>query len=217
MPSLDEIRVALAAHAPVTVSDAALRRAAVAMILRGAARAPEVLFIERAERSGDPWSGHMAFPGGRVDPGDAGARSAAEREAREEVGLDLRGAERLGRLDDLHGRHHAGVPRLLISAFVYHLPDPPPLAPNREVRDVLWFPLVELQRPERHVPWRIQGYQGPSFPGIVVGDPDRQVVWGLTYRFLEVFFRTVGRPLPDRWGERAGAGSPGRASGPGLA
>jgi 8-oxo-dGTP pyrophosphatase MutT (NUDIX family) len=199
MPSIDQIRLALATHAPVTVSDAALRRAAVAMVLRGGPASPEVLFIERAERQGDPWSGHMAFPGGRIEPGDAGARGAAEREAHEEVGLDLRGAERLGRLDDLHGQRASGVPKLLISAFVYHLTDPPPLAPNYEVRDAFWFPLVELHRPERHVPWRILGYEAAPFPGILVGQPGRQVVWGLTYRFLEVFFRAVGQPLPERW------------------
>jgi hypothetical protein len=44
-----------------------------------------------------------------------------------------------------------------------------------------------------------------EFPGIVVGEPDRHVVWGLTYRFLEVFFRALGRPFPDSWGELAGA------------
>ena len=38
-----------------------------------------------------------------------------------------------------------------------------------------------------------------SFPGILVGAPDRHVVWGLTYRFLEVFFEVVGDPLPNRW------------------
>jgi 8-oxo-dGTP pyrophosphatase MutT (NUDIX family) len=204
MPSLDRIRLALAAHAPVTVADDALRRAAVAMVLRGGPAAPEVLFIERAERSGDPWSGHMAFPGGRIEPADASARGAAEREAREEVGLDLTDAERLGRLDDLHGQRASGVPRLLISAFVYHLADPPPLAPNREVRDAFWFPLTELHRAERHVPWRIPGYEAAPFPGIRVGVPERQVVWGLTYRFLEVFFRAVGQPLPDRWAELGG-------------
>jgi 8-oxo-dGTP pyrophosphatase MutT (NUDIX family) len=204
MPSLGRIRLALAAHAPVTVSDDALRRAAVAMVLRGGPEAPEVLFIERAERPGDPWSGHMAFPGGRIEPADPSARGAAEREAREEVGIDLAGAERLGRLDDLHGQRAAGVPRLLISAFVYHLADPPPLAPNREVRAAFWFPLTELHRAERHVPWRLPGYEAAPFPGILVGEPGRQVVWGLTYRFLEVFFRAVGQPLPDRWAELGG-------------
>ena len=38
-----------------------------------------------------------------------------------------------------------------------------------------------------------------GFPGIQVGDPDRHVVWGLTYRFLELFLARIGHPLPSRW------------------
>jgi 8-oxo-dGTP pyrophosphatase MutT (NUDIX family) len=180
------------------VNGPGLRRAAVALVLRGAPERPELLFIERAERPGDPWSGHMAFPGGRLEPGDPGPRAAAERETLEEVGLDLAAAESIGRLDDLHGHHVAGVPRLVISAFVYHLPDPPRLVLNHEVREALWLPLGELRDPVRAV-----GHPPRSgdllYPGILVGDPGRHVVWGLTYRFLEIFFRLLGRPLPDRW------------------
>ncbi|MGH9651382.1 MAG: NUDIX hydrolase, partial [Terriglobales bacterium] len=155
------------------------RRAAVAMILREAPAFPEVLLIERARRAGDPWSGHMAFPGGRVDPQDRDLERAAEREVQEEVGLDLRGAERLGRLDDMEG-HHAAVPRLVISAFVYHLPAPPPLAPNHEVQEAFWFPLLELRDPRRHVEYRVDRAGVGSLPGILVGEPERHVVWGLT-------------------------------------
>ena len=39
------------------------------------------------------------------------------------------------------------------------------------------------------------------FPAILVGNPERHIVWGLTYRFLEVFFEVVGHPLPDRWSD----------------
>jgi len=201
VPTLDRIRDALAAHEPTTVSDGESRRAAVALVLREQAGAPEVLFIERATHPGDPWSGHMAFPGGRVDPEDRSERHAAERETLEEVGVDLAAAAPLGQLDDLQGHRVAGVPRLVVSAFVYHLPAPPPLAPNHEVQEAFWFPLGSLLDPERHVRYESGSREWRNFPGIVVGDPDRHVVWGLTYRFLEVFFQRVGRPLPDRWQE----------------
>jgi 8-oxo-dGTP pyrophosphatase MutT (NUDIX family) len=49
----------------------------------------EILFIKRAGRVGDRWSGHTALPGGRRDPTDADDRAAAIRETKEEVGLDL--------------------------------------------------------------------------------------------------------------------------------
>jgi ADP-ribose pyrophosphatase YjhB (NUDIX family) len=114
--SLADIRAALAAHAPQSLTGR--RRAAVAVVLHDAGPSPEILFIERAERFGDPWSGQMAFPGGRVDPGDATARAAAERETLEEVGLDLAGAELLGRLGDVDAGVRVVAP-LVLSAFVY--------------------------------------------------------------------------------------------------
>ena len=154
MPSLDEIRCALAAHAPEVVPEATAHRAAVAMCLCERGGAAEVLFIERARREGDPWSGHMAFPGGRVDRDDRSSRRAAERETFEEVGMSLLGAERLGRLDDMRGHHAAGHPALVISAFVYHVPAPPPLVLSDEVEQAFWFPLAELLDPERHVEYR---------------------------------------------------------------
>jgi 8-oxo-dGTP pyrophosphatase MutT (NUDIX family) len=195
MASLDEIRRALTVHEPRTVSAADTRQAAVAMILCRRNGEPEVLFIERAQRRGDPWSGHMAFPGGRVEQADPDPRRAAERETFEEVGLDLSSAERLGRLDDLHGHHAPGVPELVISAFVYHLPGPSELVLNHEVREAFWFPVASLLDPERHVDYPAYQLGGLPYPGILVGDPERHVVWGLTYRFLEFFFEVMGRPL----------------------
>ena len=133
--SVDAVRRALARHEPKLVDDPARPRAAVAVVLRDAAAGPEVLLIERARHPEDPWSGHMAFPGGRVDPGDSDTRAAAERETLEEVGLSLAGAEPLGRLDDLEGRHAGRPLPLVISAWVYHVTEPRPLALNHEVAD----------------------------------------------------------------------------------
>ena len=178
------------------------------MVLRELEAGPEVLFIERAEREGDPWSGHMAFPGGRFDPGDRDLRHAAVRETWEEVGLDLSEAEPLGRLDDLHGQRSAGVPSIMIAAFVYHLSDsspPPVLKLNHEVQQVLWLPLQELHEAARHVEHPLGSRVGRRMPGIEVGEPGRHIVWGLTYRFLEVFFEVVGRPLQNRWASPEGA------------
>ncbi len=56
--------------------------AAVTLLLRrGAVDGAEILFIKRAERTGDPGSGHRAFPGGRVDEHDATLLDVAMREA----------------------------------------------------------------------------------------------------------------------------------------
>jgi 8-oxo-dGTP pyrophosphatase MutT (NUDIX family) len=202
VPRIDEIRRALSAYAP-TLAPGADRHASVALVLReGREQGAEILFIERAEKEGDPWSGHMAFPGGRVDlPGES-PEQAAVRETLEEVGLVLAGGERLGRLDDLEGRHAGRAAGMVISAFVYHLPAPGALVMQAsEVRHAFWVPVRDLVEPARQVRRAFHGTGSFEFPGIVVGEPDRHVVWGLTYRFLEVFFRVLGLPFPSKWSE----------------
>lgn len=175
-------------------------RAAVAMVLRQRADGPEVLLIERSRKEGDPWSGHMAFPGGRLDPGET-VEQAARRETHEEVGLSLHDAEPLGRLDDLTGRRAGVSTGLIISAFVFeHHGDTPLVYQEAEVAEALWVPVSALSAPDRHIHKPFHGTGGMAFPGIVVGDPDRHIVWGLTYRFIEVFHRVVGRPFPNKWG-----------------
>lgn len=193
-PALDEIRRALGGHAPRIIRPTA-KHAAVAAVLHESPHGSELLFIERAEHPHDPWSGHMAFPGGRVDPGDASAQHAAERETREEVGLDLAGADLLGRLDDVEGAP-PGFDSLVVSAFVYHLGRRVPPTLNHEVRDVLWVPVGHLLDASRRVPFYWPREQREThYPGILVGRPERHVVWGLTYRFLELFFGAIGRQL----------------------
>ena len=201
MPDLEQIREGLRGYRPRLIGPAP-NRASVAVVLRTRDGVPpEILFIERARKAGDPWSGQMAFPGGRLEPADGSTRDAAERETLEEVGLSLAGAEPLGQLDDLEGRHAGRPAGLVISAFVYHHHDPGELRPNHEVAEALWFPFFALAEGERHVEYTHPAVGERTFPGIVVGHPERHVVWGLTYRFVEVLFDALGRPLPQRWGD----------------
>jgi 8-oxo-dGTP pyrophosphatase MutT (NUDIX family) len=143
----------------------------------------------------------MAFPGGRVDLNDATARSAAERETLEEVGLSLREAERLGRLDDLEGLRGGGRRAgIVISAFVYHLRAPGPLRANHEVEEAFWVSFSTLTDPAQRVAYRHPLLGDEVYPGILVGEPERHVVWGLTYRFVEILLAVACRALPDRQG-----------------
>jgi 8-oxo-dGTP pyrophosphatase MutT (NUDIX family) len=191
--TIEGIREGLAEYTPRILSAGQAQKAAVAVVLReGKRRWPEILFIERAQHPADPWSGHMAFPGGRVDPCDATVRSAAERETLEEVGLSLGEAERLGRLDDLEGLKGGGRRAgIVISAFVYHHRSPGPLRINYEVEEAFWVPLPVLSDPARRVEYIHPLLPAEVYPGILVGDPDRHVVWGLTYRFVEGFLSAV--------------------------
>jgi 8-oxo-dGTP pyrophosphatase MutT (NUDIX family) len=201
-PTLSNIRRHMARMSPPLAAQPAGRQAAVAIVIRGPDERPELLFIERAQRSGDPWSGHMAFPGGRLSPGDTSSRDTAERETREEVGISLGLADYLGHLADIEGNRRFRQDDLTIAAHVYHLTDPPPLVLDpREVREAFWFPVADLLLPDRHVDYATPHVREYSFPGIRVGHPERHVVWGLTYRLLDLFLDAIERPLPARWAE----------------
>jgi 8-oxo-dGTP pyrophosphatase MutT (NUDIX family) len=157
-------------------------RAAVALVIGREGDSYRVLFIERAAHPGDPWSGNIGFPGGKAEDGDEGCRHTAERETREEVGLDLAAARYLGRLSDVHGAH---LP-VLVSCFVYGLETSgATLSLSSEVKDAFWLPLEYLLDP-RHRGSHPFTFAGDSFrsPCIVLPYPDKPVLWGLTHRLV---------------------------------
>ena len=119
--------------------------AAVAAVIRDRPDGAEVLLIRRAETEGDPWSGHMALPGGRFDPGDRDLVVTAERETREEVGLDL-GAHGslIGPLEPVPAIARSRLIGMTIAPFVFALERDAPLTPNHEVVEAIWAPLVAL-------------------------------------------------------------------------
>ena len=131
-PRIAALEAALASRPPFRAPpEAAAARAAVALLLRVSHGGVELLLIRRAEREGDPWSGHMALPGGRWQPGDGNLATTAARETREEVGIDLwRHGRRLGELDELAPRS-ARIPSIVVSPFVYHVPPHAEPRPNQ--------------------------------------------------------------------------------------
>ena len=193
MLSLDEIRSRFE-DAQVDHAESGERvRAAVALVLCDEGSGPEVLFIQRAEHDQDPWSGHLGFPGGRVEATDPDPRAAAERETREEVDLVLAGAEYLGRLGDLLGVH---LP-VVISCFVFGVRSRPVLTLNpAEVADAFWFPLENLLDPRLHgkKTVRFEG-EAVTYPTIQLLAAPRPRLWGITYRLVSRFLEAVGRPL----------------------
>ncbi|HET6231846.1 MAG TPA: CoA pyrophosphatase [Longimicrobiaceae bacterium] len=184
--SITALRRALAAraaqvHPPHTPAP----RAAVALLLRPAGDDLELLLIRRADRAGDPWSGHMALPGGRAEPADADSRATAARETREEVGIDVEaGGEWLGALDELYPR--SGAPSIVVAPHVFAVPASTEAVPNHEVAEALWIPLAELAHPEAATEYvyRMEGGGSRSFPAYGARG---NVVWGLTYRMLSQF------------------------------
>jgi 8-oxo-dGTP pyrophosphatase MutT (NUDIX family) len=186
-----DVHAALAAREPARVADPATSRAAVAVVLRDGPRGIEVLFIRRAEHPLDPWSGQMAFPGGRAEPGDADLRATAIRETLEEIGVDLAQAEALGSLDEIHAMARMRPMNLTITPFVFRLREPFEPALSDEVTSLHWLPLAELLGPARRstMDYAHQGV-AMQFPCFRVDD---LVIWGLTYRMFMSFQERFGR------------------------
>lgn len=192
--TLERIREVLRGHTPRLVAGIGKTPAAVAAILHETEGAARLLFIERSEHPEDPWSGDLAFPGGRIETVDAGPRAAAERETFEETGIDLAESECLGRLDDLTG---STLP-VVVSAFVYAVSAPGPLVCSAEVRECFWVSLDELLDPERQLERRFpcRGLEDRLHPAIDLLGPGRPVLWGITYRLTARLMELAGRPLP---------------------
>jgi len=195
---IELVRDGLARHAPTPMDPTTTAYAAVAVVLRDGRAGGEVLFIERATRREDPWSGHMAFPGGRFEAGDDSARATACRETFEEVGLELARSEYLGHVCDLTDRGRGTSAPMIVSAHAFHLERDQPLRLDpKEVRSAFWFPLAELRSEARRTTHAIPQLPDRRFPAIVVGEPGRHFVWGLTYRFLDAMFTRIDGPLED--------------------
>lgn len=162
-----------------------------ALILRAGPSDTEALYILRAENPDDPWSGHMGLPGGRVEPQDATPLDAAIRETAEEVGVDLQvHGRRLGQLDDQQAFGRGRRLGLVIRPFVFELLQDVPLRLNEgEVQEAHWIPFGELLDPAHGstIPWEYEGAR-LELPCYRVRE---RVIWGLTYRMLQVFFAAL--------------------------
>lgn len=193
--SMELIRQALADHKPNTrPSEEATRNAAVAMIIANHAdHGLSSLFIKRAEHPGDPWSGQMAMPGGRHEEHDPSFKHAAMRETMEEVGVRLDEEHCIGRLGDVSGgrlKQH----RMAVSPYVFELDFVPAVTPNYEVADTVWVPLEFMRDPGNTSPYTFHlDPEQREFPAFRFED---YTIWGLTFRILANFYRTLGIEHP---------------------
>ena len=189
--SLERVRRALAGYAPREIAAPEARPAAVALVLIERAGL-EALFIKRAARAGDPWSGQVALPGGRHEPADPDLRVTAIRETREETGVELGGAEPLGVLDDLYPRAPT-LPPVRVRPYVFALSGAPRLVPSNEVDRAFWVPLSRLGEPgvRRELKLFLRGEER-IFPAYDLGE---DVIWGMTERILTPFLELIGSRL----------------------
>jgi len=181
--TLQAARAKLREYRPTEIPfEAGMIPAAVAVILRDGDEGLEALFIHRAVRAGDTWSGQIAFPGGRRDPGDADLLAAAIREAGEEVGVDLSSAERLGVLDDLYPRTPV-LPPVVVRPFVFALTARPTIVASSEVQDAFWVSFRALRAPgvASTVTVDHPGIPRRVLPAYTLGN---LTIWGMSERIL---------------------------------
>ncbi|KAJ2840633.1 hypothetical protein FBU31_000251 [Coemansia sp. 'formosensis'] len=160
-----------------------------------AAAKAQILFIQRAKYPGDPWSGHIGFPGGKRDVTDTSDQATAERETKEELGVDLTNPSHfmyLGRLDDTCLYSLFSLMRMVASPHVYLQVSKatPEIAISDEVASAHWVdfdhilqamarPAMPFSKAYRSIPINIASR---LFPGYRLARP-------LWYRLLD---RVVG-------------------------
>ena len=167
------------------------KRAAVAISLRSGVSGPEILMIQRAVREGDPWSGHMGFPGGRKDTSDVTDVACAKRETREEISFDLdTHGELVCQLSDVNTGWRADRPEMLVAPFIFKVDSTPSFELNHEVDDTLWIPLNFLlddaNRGRHQWDWRDEVLESDAFTY------DGRLIWGLSLMMIDELLEIIG-------------------------
>ena len=176
-PTAEQLRELLAPR-PHPEAVGARVEAAVAVCLLGGA----VLLARRAHHPLDPWSGHAALPGGRMDAGDPDLLETALRETREEVGFDpLEHGRLLGALGSYTGEGRSRIAGVRVSVFVCELDREPVIELSSELDEAHWVPLSALQTTSVGVPELDEAVDAYE---LAVGERPL-IVWGITYRILE--------------------------------
>ncbi|MFK8018347.1 MAG: CoA pyrophosphatase [Pseudomonadales bacterium] len=174
-----------------------MARAAVTMILResrtnnAVAGSFDVLMMRRADRKGDPWSGHMAFPGGKMDSVDESTFETSLRELAEETGIPSPATtlESVGRLSDVLTRNHSGKRPMAVTPFVFHLVEDVEFNPNHEVAELIWVPVDYIRNASHRetMHW--------EFKGATINLPcyfyEGRRIWGLSLTMLDELLKLL--------------------------
>ena len=180
------------------------KRSAVAIVLdKHASTDASILMIKRAEHKGDPWSGHMAFPGGRCEVFDKNGLATAKREMHEEVGFDIDDAEHktlkgewLGRLSDISTVRRITPRAMVVTPYVFSVADKPILEENYEVAETVWIPLTYFSdinnRTIHSIKYKQRTINLPCYRY------DGKVIWGMSLSMIDEILRLSGVDVP-RW------------------
>ena len=137
----------------------------------------QTLLVQRVERDGDPWSGQIGLPGGRIKKAES-PRDALHREVDEEVGIRL---DKVGyELGTLPVGHPMRRTELGVQPWVYGLKIKPEVSLGSEIANSFWVNLHELPSAKIMSEITIRDWTRNVESFLVQG----KIVWGFTYRVL---------------------------------
>jgi len=155
--------------------------AAVSLILKPTLEDCEVLFVKRVERSSDPWSGQIAFPGGKRDPEDRNLKDTIIREVFEETDIKLTETNLLGVLKIISSKPKRN---LRILPFVVFLEKRPIINLNKkELNKFFWVSYKKIERNRG-----IVDFGNRKVPAYLLRE---DIVWGVTYKILRNFNKII--------------------------
>lgn len=158
--------------------------AAVAVVEWSGPHGSSILLLRRASNPLDPWSGHMAFPGGKKEPSDDDLWATCLRETYEECGLLLHKDHLVGSLPAMHaGRSIAH--KVLVQPW--HFKINADLAPQltlqgSEIAGFYWLPVTHFLDTQQHQ-LRPLAPDYPPLPCLDLGEG--AILWGFTYGVLQ--------------------------------
>ena len=189
---VEKMKASLLANPGKTVpanSKDSFPKAAVAVILHPDNKSGEllVLFVKRKTREADPWSGHMAFPGGRYSETDQNLLGTVIREVLEEIGVDLRELSILGGLDEVIA---GGLP-IRVTPYVVLSKDELEIKINeKEIENCIWIPLSFFKDRKNIQLYKINRL-GQTLEVQAYKFLENQVIWGITFRIIEDLLRKI--------------------------
>ncbi|MCW3997612.1 MAG: CoA pyrophosphatase [Candidatus Bathyarchaeota archaeon] len=156
-------------------SDQQGANAAVGLLLKPGQEDYEILFVKRVERSSDPWSGQIAFPGGKHDPEDKTLKDTVIREIFEETGINLQENSFLGVLKATNSKPSRNI-RIL--PFIAILKEGATIKLNENELDCyFWIPYKKIVNSKG-----VAEFSNRKVPAYIL---EEEIVWGVTYRILE--------------------------------
>lgn len=161
-----------------------------AIVLVAGPSGDELLLIRRATVDGDPWSGHLALPGGGMEPEDRSLEDTARRETLEETGIDLTGSGRVAELTPVAPMSIA-APLVSVTPFVFRYTGDRRVTMSAELAEAWWVPIRELQRDGAWAMTQVTLTDGSALRVRGFGWHG-YVLWGLTERILYEFLGSLG-------------------------